>query len=163
MTNNLVDAMKILHQRNECLRKKGANVRELEANDLALDELVNNPDRIGNPVLLARYALKNAYQKLGGRDKYHVQNPEEDFTESLARDAGCCCTDEYDYRIIEINDLIERSNLKKRDREIIGYLQEGMNVAEIAELYNIPKKRAAVQVSRTRHRALSEWDKASNG
>ncbi len=160
MTKNVEDAILLLHQRNERLVKKGANVRELEANDLALDELVRCQDRVGNPKMLCKFALKSAYKKLGWREKYHARNTEEDFTDYLAQSADTCCTNELEYKIIEIEDFIKRSSTNARTKELFGYLQKDMSVDEIAIKMGVTKERAAVWVSRARKQLKLAWEVA---
>lgn len=157
MTKECQDAMLILHERYARLSKKGAKIRALEAVDLALDELTNNPLRIGNPKALAAFALKSAYKKLGWREKHHERNAVEDVADSLARDVGHCCTDETSYQVIELKDFIERSSLNATDKELFRYLHDGMDVDEIATVKGESRSVAAVWVSRARKRFRMAW------
>lgn len=157
MTKDCQDAMLILHERYARLSKKGAKIRELEAVDLALDELTNNPLRIGNPAALAAFALKSAYKKLGWREKHHERNVVEDVADSLAHDAVYCCTDEPLYQMIELKDFIDRSSLNAKDKELLGYLHDGMDVDEIATVKGKSRSVAAVWVSRARKHFRMAW------
>ena len=161
ITKDVKDAMDILYKRHLKVSQSKNNIRDLEAIDLALDELTRNSNRTGLPYMLAAFAVKSAYKKLTWRGKYHQGFNDDDFACSIMSSLDYSCTDDINYKVIEIRDFIKTSLIKESYKEVLEYLEEGLEVEEIAKIKDVTKFQVRVWVTRARKKIHSEWDMVS--
>ncbi len=134
------------------LQEKSFHISDIyhqELCDRAIDDLLNNQHRQGEPAKLANCAMGNARKVLVGREKFWVHCPDiMDYAPS---------NDSYEHLVMEIKDFIEKSNLNPGDKEVLVHLLEGFEAEDIASLLSTSVKNARVRISRSRKQALKLW------
>src|SRR2546430_6590067 len=124
MTNDVAAAIAILQR--GCLGAIGASCYWSERYELALDDLLRKPNRVGNPHHLVRNALSNARKRMEARKHVAVFDPLDAprFTWQEDEEVGSrlmvSSTDELEYTRIYIADCISRASLSIRNRNALS-------------------------------------------
>lgn len=160
ITSDVKEAMDILYKKYLRASQRN-NIKDLEAIDLALDELTRNHNRVGLPHVLAEYAMKSAFKKLKWRAKYRQEFDEDDFACDAISNPKYSCTDEIEHKVIEVRDFIKKAPIKENYKEVLGYLEMGLEAEEIAEIKCVAKSQAQVWITRARKKIRSAWEVAS--
>lgn len=128
-----------------------------EQTEEALNGLLANPKRTGDPFHLQRNALSDARKKLVRRAALLALHTRADGT---AGDGGAPhatdASDGYDVLHREVVDTIQRKS-SDADRRILAIAMEGGNAADVAEILGVPYDVAKVRLSRARLRARDAW------
>lgn len=145
-----IGAVKALQDR--CSREQRQNLGEVL--EEALDDLVRNPDRPGDPDFLAGSAVARARTKLKRRAEIAPTVPLEKVSEPATGDSA-------KHEAMLARDAIERSDLTARDRHYLRLVAAGADSREIAELEGVAVSLARVRLSRARNRARRVWKEAA--
>jgi DNA-binding CsgD family transcriptional regulator len=168
MTDDVVAAIAILQER--CRREGDRSPYWNERIERALDDLVRNPNRTGNPHHLVRNALSNAGQMLDRRRQLcsiqFVGTPADlevyldldhrgmlDGRRRLHTARPGSWDDAADHHRIAVASWLAHAPLTRKDRRLLQLLAHGTEADEIAAHDNAPVHRVRVQVSRARQRA----------
>lgn len=152
MTNDVAKAIEFLQKR--LLRGKH-NSYWTERIELALDDLVRNPQRRGNPHYLARNALANSGKVLRRRSEICRINLMDDLapgneTASLPAlkvfEEACC-------DLMSVAELLNDSLLlTNNDRELLKLAAVGYGASELAAFQESSPERVRVRLCRARAR-----------
>lgn len=152
MTDDVAKAIKFLQER--LLRRKHNNYWT-ERIELALDDLVRNPQRRGNPYYLARNALANSGKVLRRRREICRIKLMSDLTpgnETASLPAlevfeEACCD------LMSAAELLnDNSPLPTNDRELLKLAAIGYGASEIAAFQGSSPERVRVRLCRARTR-----------
>ncbi|MGE5483447.1 MAG: hypothetical protein ACM3X4_00325 [Ignavibacteriales bacterium] len=155
MTTDVIHAIEIVQKKSLASCSNGF----LERCDLALDSLVRNPDRTGDPRHLARNALADARKKLRVREQKCGLGLLEDVTTLVLKNPKYSVSDEIPLAEIHVADFLERSGLDPKDKSILAMLYQGASSDSIASRYEVSVQNARVWISRARKRARIEWQR----
>lgn len=168
MTDDVVRAIALLQRRG-----RGSPYWN-ERLERALDDLVVNPDRTGNPHYLARNALSNAGQLMDRRQAICpislIGGPTEldAYCDLLAapRDGSrpqprsAMTTDAGRQAEVDLRLLLDGSALSPADRSLLGELADGVSSAEAAARRHLPVHVMRIRISHARRRARQHLDVA---
>jgi hypothetical protein len=150
MNKGTIGAIRALQDR--CSRERRKNVGEVL--EEALDDLVRNPNRDGDPDFLAGSAVARARTKLKRRAEIAPSVPLENVSEPATDDRG-------KHEVLMAKDAVERSGLTAKDRCYLRLVATGAGSREIAELEGVAVSLARVRVSRAHSRARRIWADAA--
>lgn len=144
-----------------------------ERYERALDELVRNPDKTGNPTYLARNASANAGKVLKRRLELctPIQNSEDDDAVGRQPRGVSVLKDPAATRALEevedtvaagelrlvIDAWFAEADLSDRDRTVVEILLREGDEYDVARQLDLTLSQARVCVSRARARARSSW------
>lgn len=120
----------------------------------ALDDLVRNPQRRGEPDYLAGSAVARARTKLRRRAEIAP-------CVSLEKVAGLVVDDNGKHEAIMARDVVDRISLPSRDRRYLHLVAAGAESREIAEHEGVSLPLARVRLSRARKRVRESWKAAA--
>jgi hypothetical protein len=146
----------VLRLQDSLLRGR-LNPWRAEQTEEALNGLLSNPQRTGNPFHLERNAMSDARKKLVRRAALIA---DRDRTDGTMADQGTGQTvpdrDSYETLRHDVVDSIERTS-SEADRQILAIAIDGGTAADVAEVLRIPYDIAKVRLSRARQRARLAW------
>ena len=137
-----------------------------ERTDRALNSVLRNPSKSGNPHHLVRNTLSDARKILHRRNEicsftrirtYDDDSGSDNSIETIA-DFHC----ENLETIWQYEDWLERACLNEKDKIILNLLLRGDEAQEVAKKLGITIVQARVQISRTRKRAKARWEADTN-
>ena len=133
-----------------------------ERTDRALDSLLRNPSKSGNPHHLVRNTLSDARKILHRRSEicsfiriqtYDDDSGNDNSIETIA-DFHCDRSE----TILQYEDWLERASLEEKDKIIFKLLLRGDKSQEVAKKLGITILQARVQISR----AKARWEADTN-
>jgi len=142
----------VMALQDRCSHEQRQNVGEVL--EEALDDLVRNPDRQGDPNFLAGSAVARARTKLNRRAEIAPTVPLEKVSEPAIDDSA-------KHEAVLARDAVERGGLTARDRHYLHLVAAGADSREIAELEGVAVSLARLRVCRARHRARRVWQEAA--
>jgi DNA-binding NarL/FixJ family response regulator len=145
----------IAHLQSRALKARADDFYATSCAEFALDELVNNPNRSGTPEMLVWSASRNARKKSARRAAKCAQSSLSDL--ASAREPGV--SDSYDE--IFIRDMLSRTALPPRDREILELLANGRDADDISLMYDVPVQRSREWISRARKRVRTVVERSA--
>ncbi len=154
MTNDVSNAILLLHKKMD---QNGRKIHEIEACDIALDYFVRNPTKEGNPFILVKFAMLNAYKKINNRSKIIMQCRKSDYLELAEYNKKFSTNDLVNILTVEFNDFIMRLKLNDVDKLIANLLLNGWDSRSIAEILNWSVSRTRVRISRIRKKLYTSW------
>jgi hypothetical protein len=172
MTDEVAAAIDLLQRR--CWRQGHGSPYWNERLERALDDLVANPDRTGNPHYLARNALSNAGHVMDRRQEICLMSliggsaELETYCDLLAapRDGSrpqprsATTTDAGRQAEIDLRLLLDGSALSLADRNLLGELADGASSTEAAARRHLPVHVMRIRISHARRRARHHLDVA---
>jgi hypothetical protein len=127
-------------------RYESNNYWRAEQAEEALNILLLQPERQGNPRYLARNALADAAKKLKRRA---AQTSDPELAPDWIKNQ---VTDGLEFLLIETADLLSR-RLNPRDRALLAQAYRGISLDEMAQSLRLPIARIRERLSRARLRA----------
>ncbi|MES2096820.1 MAG: hypothetical protein V4459_08660 [Pseudomonadota bacterium] len=131
-----------------------------EQTEEALNGLLSQPDRTGNPFHLERNAMSDARKKLQRRAALFTEHIGE--IDVMAEDGSTSETSDgeaYDVLRADVIDSVRRRSTAA-DREILGIALDGGSPGDVAEALGVSYEVAKVRLSRARQRARTAWGSA---
>lgn len=131
-----------------------------EQTEEALNYLLSQPDRTGNPFHLERNALSDARKKLQRRAGLFAENIA--VLDIMAEGGSTSETSEgegYDVLRADVIDSIRRTS-SAADQEILAIALDGGAPDDVAEALGVSYEIAKVRLSRARQRARGAWASA---
>jgi len=149
MNDNVTKAVMRLQARLD----RTSNPWRAEQAEEALNILLSQPDRDGDPQHLMRNALADASKKLKRRTKILAEYT--NMVQVLSDQAS----DGFGILLVEVTDLVNRG-LSAADQALLGLFLDGAEANEIANDLQLPVARVRERLSRTRARARAAWGAA---
>lgn len=152
MNNDVTEAVRL--GQLKCLRCR--DTYQQECLELAVDELLRNPDSRGMPEKLLDNALAHARNHLRRRRRIRHLVLASDQIAELGIGGG----EHLDVErrlVIEFDDWIRRSPLRREQRALLLTQVHEVEVAEVARMMALPSLRVRERLSRARAVAREHW------